>query len=234
MPEIYTPDFYPADSVNSILPVQSEKGSAPQPQLYSLDAVGKLAEFDTNAENPYVQTVVECSEALERMPSGKVGIVLGSGPNTALWKSKKWFTLDIEEDCSANFTADANNLEAAVGQMKGHFDFIYAEAIRFDPNSKKGVSRGRLLDQSSKILPIGGTLIIKTANIESNFGTLPKRESYAQLATRHGFRVTVVVEPYHVNPLTGTKSQQVWYYCEKIAEGFDKARSQPSKETLPI
>ena len=64
MPEILAPKLYSVESVDSILPVRSQKGSAPQPQICTRKVVGKLAEYDSKQENPYLKTVLNANRAL--------------------------------------------------------------------------------------------------------------------------------------------------------------------------
>jgi hypothetical protein len=154
-------------------------------------------------------------KALSRMPDGKKGIVLGSGGNTELWKKKGWKTLDIKSKSKADFVADANNLEKAIAP--GSRDFLLAEYISFDLTGKKGVIAKNLIEQSNKVLKIGGILIIETGHHEGWPwpDPLPNKTDFANLMTNNGFQTVLELDKIEVWAET-VRQQEVVYYGKKL------------------
>lgn len=120
----------------------------PTNTIASMNAEGLREAFEP------LRVVDQAREALYKMPEGKIGIVLGSGPNTGKWRSRGWVTLDVDPQYGADITGDANYLERFVPD--GNLDFVYAECITFDPEAKKGVHPVRLLQQANQALRMGG------------------------------------------------------------------------------
>lgn len=170
-------------------------------------------------------------EALVRMPEGKTGIVIGSGPNTAEWKGRGWKTLDINPAVGADMTVDANHLETVV--MPGTEDYIFAECVKFDPKGNEGVSPSRLLQQANKTLRTGGLIIVEGVNLE-NYpdASSPPRKQFAALMTQHGFNAVVEVTEYH-HFGEDSKEQRVYYYGRKVATGYDESRTKQTSATSP-
>lgn len=172
-----------------------------------------------------ISPVVEAKLALDKMPEGKQGIVLGVGDNTKLWASKGWKTLDIDPATGADMITDVNYLENVA---KAHSqDFLFAEAIKFDPHGKDGAAHARLLQQANKALKMDGSFIIKTASFE-NYNdpsiTVPEKNSFLELLTKHGFET--VVEAGEPHRRDGNKMvQEITYYAKKTGEGFDPERT---------
>lgn len=157
-----------------------------------------------------LETISRLRLAMEQMPDGKTGIVLGSGKNTLKWKKRGWLTLDIDPVYQSDFVLDANNLEAL---FQNQFDFVLAENITFHPLGINGVSPVRLLDQADKTLKIGGELIIKSAHLENISSSLPNRYQYSQLMYSHGFKTVVEISG---TPTDRQSKQIVTYYGKKM------------------
>lgn len=158
-----------------------------------------------------LQTIDYLHKIMEQMSEDKIGLVLGSGPNTLKWKKRGWLTLDIDPCYQADFVLDANHLESI---SQNQFDFILAEYISFDSSAKRGVSSICLLNQVNKILRIGGELIIKTAHKETNNLNLPNKYEYAQLMRNYGFKTIVEVGSFHN---IGRGEQTITYYGKKLS-----------------
>lgn len=103
-----------------------------------------------------------------------------------------------------------------------------AECITFDPDGVNGVGWGRLLQQASQTLKLGGTIIIKSAHFENEPDkSVPDRNWYAQTMAKHGFNSIVEMDQFYSYTVDNQerKNQRVWYYGIKAAEGFDLSRS---------
>ncbi len=161
------------------------------------------------------------------MPEGHCGLVLGSGPNTEVWRTRGWATLDLQARVGADFTADANYLEDII--PPACLDYVCAENIRFDPKGEQGVGRGRLLDQANKVLKPGGFLIIQTAHKENIPGTtVPDRAKYVNQMRDHGFATVVEVSTLYSLPgAAHMKEQRVVYYGKKLAQGHVSSVQRP-------
>lgn len=130
----------------------------------SNEAITRLNEQGYRPLWPALELVDSAREALARMPYGKNGVVIGSGPNTQAWREKGWHTLDIDRASGADYVVDANDLETVIPANSQ--DFLFAEAIRMDEGGNAGVGWGRLLNQANYALKNGGELIIQTAHKE--------------------------------------------------------------------
>ena len=164
-----------------------------------------------------LEIVIDAKKALLHMPEGKYGIVLGSGSNTESWNKKGWKTLDIKPESKADYIVDANEMDKAVAPSSQ--DFLFAEFISFGPTGKKGVIAKKLIEQSSKALKIGGTLIIITGHHEGYPwpDSLPNKTEFANIMFKNGFQT--VIEAYKVDIWAETiKQQRVIYYGKKLTE----------------
>lgn len=190
------------------------------------DAITRLNTEGLRKSFEPLKIVDEAREALSVMPQGKMGLVLGSGSNTSEWRSRGWYTLDLDPESRADITGDANDLEVHV--PTGILDFVYAECINFDPKAEQGVHSTRLLQQVNKALRNGGELIIRTAhgiNVPGRV-TVPDKETFAGRMVKHGFRTVVESHKFQSfpHPDGGEFSQQeVVYYGQKVADGYSSA-----------
>ena len=201
------------------------------PVLISPEAVKRLNGEGVRYGWEPLRIVDEGRIAIARMPEGKSGIVIGSGPNTPEWKTRGWRTLDIDPQAGADMTLDANQLETMVPADSQ--DFLLSEYLTFDQLGKEGVTPARLLQQANRILKIGGELIIESVSFENlPESTIPNRLEFAELMAKHGYDTVVEVgEYYHFGE--DKKEQRVVYYGKKVASGFDGARAgSTKKETL--
>lgn len=172
--------------------------------------------------------------ALDHLPEGESGIVIGPGRNTQKWDAKGWTTLDIDPEGDPDIVMDAQHLTEAVDP--GSQDYIFAECLSFDPRGNEGVVPARLLQQANIALKMGGQIIIETANFShTSYGsTIPNKDQFIELLVQHGFEPVVEVHTLH-NPRTKEEQQMVVYYGKKIADGWDDARvveiSRPEFDT---
>lgn len=197
--------------------------SISKPTLMAEDTIRRLNSEGFRERFEPLKIVDEAREVLERMPEGKSGIVLGSGPNTKSWKTKGWKTLDIDPSSNADFIVDANQLETLVTPASQ--DFLMTEFITFDPKGENGVGRGRLLQQANKALKEGATLVVRTAHQEGMATYLPDRRDFVHQMTDYGFQT--VVELHQIIDSGGNiKEQEVVYYGKKVAEGYVQNRPQ--------
>lgn len=191
------------------------------------DAIARVLRHTPVQERAaWLRTILEGRTALRKMPEGKSGIVLGSGGNTPAWKERGWRTLDIDPATQADIVINAEKLSTVV--MPASEDFIYAEAIRFDPVGLNGVGWGNLLSESNRVLKKGGILVIRTAHKENKpTSTLPNRKDYVKWMARHGFNTVVELRPIRTVPKPEggeMKEQVVIYYGQKVADGVDESR----------
>lgn len=192
----------------------------PQPLTIGESAVRRLNLQGVRQEYSPLDIIDTARIAMSRMPDGKTGIVLGSGPNTPEWKQKGWQTLDIDQSTGADYPMDANRLEEVIPPSSQ--DFVLAERILFDYSGRKGVGRGRLLREANIVLKPGGTLIIRSVHVEgSPMAQAPDRNWYANQLRKHGFQaITEVHDMHEADPSKGYRQQEVFYYGVRLAEGF--------------
>lgn len=153
-----------------------------------------------------IQIVQGINQAMSQMPENRTGVVLGSGKNTAIWKTKGWLTLDIDPYYSPDFVADANHLQSVFS--RNSLDFLFAEYLTFDNSCERGVSSVRLLAQSNQLLKTNGYLTIKTSHQENYTSFLPNRYKYVLWMSKCGFNT--IIEINADNP------SNVTYYGQKI------------------
>ncbi len=195
--------------------------SVPPPEVIGENAVGRLNLLGEREIYPPLDIIGRARIALSKMPEGKAGIVLGSGPNTADWKRRGWKTLDIDPSVGADYTANANETEKHVALSSQ--DFIFVETIVFDRRGRKGVGPGRLLQQANAVLRPGGILVIKSAHAEGAPNRqVPDRHWYAGQLQKHGFQAVVEVHDINEDPAEQYLDQRVVYYGVKVAEGFSE------------
>lgn len=197
----------------------------PEPLNMASDTIERLNSQGMREKFEPLRIVDECREALYDMPEGKEGIVVGSGPNTELWRAKGWKTLDLDPESNADMILNANEMAGTVAPESQ--DFVYAEAITMDSKGVKGASPARLLNQFNKVLKPGGKLIIQTAHFEGVKTSLPNREGYIKLLQAHGFYGIAELGTIHYLDETGSKyEQRVVYYGEKKRAGFETTPNQ--------
>lgn len=207
-----------SDLITSISPEQE----VPDPVYMAGDAITRLNNAGMRESYKPLDIIDDCREAMARMPRNKVGIVLGSGDNTASWAERGWVTLDIDPKVDPHFALDANYLTDEIPDSS--VDYVCAEAIRIDPNGIKGVSPARLLEQANRILKPNGKLIIISANVVGyDTTTLPEVGAYARLLKGHGFQGVIEIHPrnHHQGDLERF-DQRVIYYGEKKRSGYKR------------
>jgi len=198
------------EQISSLVPEPMEIGSATISRLNSQGERKKMKQLDI---------IDSCREALNQMPDGKTGVVLGSGQNTEGWKQRGWKTLDIDPADNPDIVYDANHMDQVVAPES--LDFIFAEAVRMDVKGREGVSPARLLQQANETLKMGGKIIIKTAHFENIKSELPIRQEYVKLLQAHGFHGVAELGPIiWIDKEQGKYNQQVIYYGEKQQQGF--------------
>jgi curved DNA-binding protein CbpA len=188
----------------------------------------KLQGLDKEADTAKTELVVGL--ALNKMPVGKQGVVIGAGGNTENWKERGWKTLDIDPTTGADFIIDANYLEKIASPASQ--DFLYSEYVKFDPEGWNGVASARILQQANKILKMNGEFVIKSAIFENvpNI-TTPEKETFLKLLKDHGFEVvTEMGEPHKYDE--NKSEQEITYYAKKTGEGYDPSRSEIVKEQV--
>lgn len=177
-----------------------------------------------------IQMIDECRDAIEKMPQGKDGIVLGAGPNSRGYAHRGWESIDIDPSVSATYTADANHLSEAVNGKQ--YDFVMAERLTLGEVAGTPVARvdrdylepavghERLLEQARAVLKDGGRLIIDTVDFGDTLTNLPKSEAYAALMRKHGFAPVLEVKTIDdfTDPDKRNKGTEVTWYAEKLKE----------------
>lgn len=198
-----------------------DQRSIPAPEIIGENAVRRLNLVGARERYAPLDIIDRARVALAKMPEGKTGIVLGSGPNTADWRNRGWKTLDIDPTVGADYTANANQTEKHIAPSSQ--DFILAETIVFDRRGRKGVGPGRLLQQANLALRPGGMLVIESAHVEgSPIRQVPDKQWYAQQMRKHGFRTVVELHDRNELPSEQFLDQRVFYYGVKVAEGFSE------------
>jgi hypothetical protein len=199
--------------------------------LPSLDQFGQMYHEGRQLETPVARMIDECLKAMAELPLGKRGIVLGSGPNTESWHSRGWKTIDIDPTFRPTYLGDANKLAEVVGG--GSFDYILSEYITMDevagtlmPRNDRdflepAMGSENLLIQASKVLKMGGKLIIASGDFGGNpdVGVI-RAEEYASMIRRHGFApsvLTVSLEDFS-DPERRSQGVNITWYAEKVNE----------------
>lgn len=147
--------------------------------------------------------IAEAKTAFVRMPEGKRGLVIGSGPNTPQWQRRGWATLDMDPTVDPDFLVNANWLEAFV--EPNTFDFVLAERLTFDRTGVRGVRPKRLAASARAILKDGGVLVVQTARHEETplskkKPTIPLADDVMKNLKDRGFHVTAEYGPRHEHP----------------------------------
>lgn len=183
----------------------------------------QVEEASNNEIIPGLKELIECQTVLEKLPEGKVGIVIGAGNNTPKWRGRGWKTLDINLSTNPDIVADANNLEEALQGIQP--DYYYCEDLTFDIYGQRGVQPTRLLQQANKTLPMNGKLIVKTANsVNSETSSLPYDDNFQVAGKNHGFRSTILKgELFSYAP--EKYQQRVTYIFTKENENWDTSRT---------
>jgi hypothetical protein len=217
----------------------SEPGESPQiyshletTHFLSSQEIGQLNMEGHRDISPAIRTIDECREAMERMHEGKVGLVIGSGPNTPEWHHRGWMTLDIDASYNPTFAADANTASNVVEEKS--LDFLLSEfitlheiagtetkvlgrAIEVEP----AVGHSDLLAESNKLLKLSGRLIIRSVDMAgSEHSNLPVSEEYAQALRDHGF--APVLEIHNIEDFRDPDNRKngvvITWYAEKVSE----------------
>ena len=184
---------------------------------------GNGAENPTTADKSENNPMPENGRsAMNKMPEGKKGIVLGVGNKTKFWSEKGWKTLDIDARVAADITADVNELSKTV--EPGSQDFLYAEYMKYDPNGYDGAAYARLLQQANLSLKTNGEFIVKSSDFLDQSGpriTIPKPEQFMKLMKEHGFEVELERGPMETQGINNDKRVQgVTYFARKVSEEF--------------
>lgn len=208
--------------MDALTSVDSEKWNmVNKPVLMSESTFHRLTNEGGSTNWWALQLVTEGKNIVDnKLSDDQSGIVLGSGDNTQEWKTKGWFTCDINPKFNPDIVVDANDLDERV--VPNSQDCLFAECLRFDSLSRNGVSPSRLLNQANKLLREGGILVIETANFEGIENTnVPKRDRYLSLMAKHGFNAVAEVFPYY-DMGGGKLDQKVIYYGKKVVDGYNK------------
>lgn len=85
----------------------------------------------------------DVQEAMESLPVGKTGLVLGSGGKTDSWRKRGWWTLDIVGKHRADFVGDAR----FAAERYSDLDYLVAEGLVIKDRPKwyqieKSISEG--------------------------------------------------------------------------------------------
>lgn len=163
-----------------------------------------------------ISIVKQGESALKRLPKGSIGLVLGSGPNSARWANKGWMTLDINPYSDAHFIADANQLQNTIPEA--YMDYVVAEFIRIDPAGAEGVSPGALMAQANRMLKEKGIFIFQTASITSTESTIPEMTQMMEQLRRHGFMGVVELEDTVI--ADSGIDRRATYFCQKVRSGY--------------
>lgn len=210
-------------------PIERCRLDVPRPLFIRHDA-----EAEQLTVLPEMQALFDnCSAAMEQLPEGKIGLVIGAGGNVTKWREAGWQTLDIQANVAADITGDANWLEHHIPPAS--LDYLVAECVSMSPCGEDNlVGQARLLQQANLALKPGGKLIIITAHIAGEPNTLPQPRRYAYLMNNHGFQAVVrlgkifqtgprVAGQYLGKPATDkvVLERSATYYGVKVADGFE-------------
>jgi len=130
----------------------------------SSDSITKLNTEGHRFKSPAIRLIDECRDAMEHMPQGQCGIVIGSGPNTSQWHKTGWETLDVDPTHNPTYVHDANTMTDVTAV--GSYDFVLAERITMGEiagnktkvhnpainNVEPDLGNTRLLEQAGAVL----------------------------------------------------------------------------------
>ncbi len=157
--------------------------------------------------NPAAALVSKCESAMLALPANHIGLVLGSGYNTPVWRERGWQTLDIDWINWAgmgrpDYCMDANRFADAV--PRGSLDYVLAEylsvgnqagiMVKTHTVDQPVVGYARLLEQAQMALKPGGKLILHTfdtGKTDEKKNTLSAID-LGQMFLRHGFKAVLV------------------------------------------
>lgn len=138
----------------------------------------RVSPEQTPAKEDFVASAIR---AMQHLPPGKIGLVLGSGQNTQEWKNRGWVTLDIAGKHKADFTADARyTLDLLRRSNQYPLDYLIAEGITigerakwFEPEklmqqtvlpASTGITVEELTDVAHQCLKAGGIFVYMGGN----------------------------------------------------------------------
>lgn len=170
--------------------------------------------------------------AMQQMPNGLNGIVLGSGENTADWRKRGWDTMDLQAEYQADLTGHAEALSSIDATHKGQRDYVLAENISFEPAGIEGIDTKALIRAMNQALKTGGIGVIRTVDViggrDKEHNTIPGHLEFIALLQQQGFDVVSVVEEPEPNTLNNgddSITRVITYYGEKKAESTYKEPS---------
>lgn len=198
----------------------------------SSEQIARLNSEGHRFNSETIRLVDECRDALERMPIGSKGIVIGPGYNATAWHSKGWETIDILDSVKPTYVADANRLREIVGN---DYDYVMSEYVTMNEiaghstpvvspktfqvvNYEPAVGHENLLIQAGAILKARGRLIVQTVDFGETPVSLPKSEAYASLMRKHGFAPVLEIRDIEdfSNPEKRKHGVRVIWYAEKV------------------
>lgn len=145
--------------------------------IFSSEQIARLNSEGARFSSHTIRMIDECRDAMERMPLGAKGVVIGPGNNASSWHDRGWETIDILVSVGPTYVADANQLaEVTEGTQ---YDFVLSEYVTMHPEAghptktlpktgepyyEPAVGHENLLAQANKVLKPSGRLIIKTVD----------------------------------------------------------------------
>ena len=202
--------------------------------ILSSEQIAKLNAEGARFSSRTIKMIDECRDAMEKMPSGARGIVIGPGDNSSSWHDKGWETIDILDSVGPTYVADANRLAEVTKGVK--YDFVLSEYVTLHPEAghptktiaeageeyfEPAVGHENLLIQARQVLKPGGRLIIKTVEFGEADYSVPKVEEYALLLRKNGFAPILEVRAIEdfTNPEERKRGVKVVWYAERVSQG---------------
>jgi SAM-dependent methyltransferase len=199
--------------------------------FFSSEQIARLNSKGARFTSHTIRMIDECRDAVERLPTGAKGIVIGPGDNASSWHDKGWETIDILGSVEPTYVADANQLaEVTKGTQ---YDFVLSEYVTLHPEAghptktvsgtgeeydEPAVGHEQLLLQANQVLKPGGRLIIKTVDFGQDECSVPKAEEFAVLLRKNGFAPVLEVRAIQdfTDPKERKRGVKVIWYAEKI------------------
>lgn len=199
--------------------------------IFSSEQIARLNCEGARFASRTIRMIDECRDAMERMPTGAKGIVIGPGDNASSWHNRGWETIDILDSVGPTYVADANQLAEVTEETQ--YDFVLSEYVTLHPEAghptktvaetgkeyyEPAVGHENLLAQASQVLKIGGRLIIKTVDFGEAEYSVPKAEKFAPLLRKNGFAPVLEVRAIQdfTNPKERKRGVKVIWYAEKV------------------
>ena len=199
--------------------------------FFSSEQISRLNSEGARFTSRTIRMIDECRDAMERIPTGAKGIVIGPGDNASDWHDRGWETIDILDSVKPTYVADANQLAEVAGGAQ--YDFVLSEYVTFHPEagyptktvSEKGeeyyepaVGHENLLAQANQVLKPGGRLIIKTVDFGEVDYSVPRAEELAPLLRKNGFAPVLEVRAIQdfTDPKERKRGVKVIWYAEKV------------------